>query len=300
MTKSVSPCGHALVLTSLLTAACGGPPVTPERQASPSEVNRDAGRTQSARWDLQSSGEGVALVHFAGDRTTAIRLFCPAGTDQLLVSVPEFRPIGSEERMSIASNDLAVALVADSRGDPARGGVTATGPVPDEIKAIAQGPVSASYGAQTSGPHPIVPDELARRFVVACHDHVSAAREAAARPNASTNPCLVQDGELLRMSPLKVVGTEPFWAARIEGRCVTYMTPDDQKGTRLWTRVGSGPTGPIFDGAFQGKPFVLALHLAAPPGCSDGMSDRRYDWAAALTVSGERRRGCGETITTGR
>ena len=117
---------------------------------------------------------------------------------------------------------------------------------------------------------------------------------AASKPTAATHPCNVQAGQLLKHA-MKAVGTEPFWGARVQGRCVTYSTPDDQAGTRIWTKVETGPMGPVFVGAYQGKPFVLRVQPAV--GCSDGMSDRKYDWEASLTVSGEERKGCAETIS---
>jgi uncharacterized membrane protein len=43
-------------------------------------------------------------------------------------------------------------------------------------------------------------------------------------------------------------------------------------------------------GAHAGKKFELRIRPA--PGCSDGMSDRRYPSAAELLVDGERRQGC--------
>jgi uncharacterized membrane protein len=101
----------------------------------------------------------------------------------------------------------------------------------------------------------------------------------------------MQGTERLRVTPLRAVGTEPFWAARIEGRCVTYSHPEDQAGTRVWTRYtpGSGGGG-TWTGALNGRPFVLAVRPDA--GCSDGMSDRRYPLAVNLTVGGEQRTGC--------
>ena len=97
------------------------------------------------------------------------------------------------------------------------------------------------------------------------------------------------------MTPLRAVGTEPFWGARIEGRCVTYSHPDDQAGTRVWTRYAPGPAGGgTWSGALGGRRFVLATRPA--PGCSDGMSDRRYPIAVELLVGGERRSGCAEPL----
>lgn len=102
--------------------------------------------------------------------------------------------------------------------------------------------------------------------------------------------CLMQDGEQLKITPVKAVGTEPFWGARIEGRCVTYSTPEDQAGTRIWARFNPGPDGGVWLGTFQGKPFKLITRLK--PDCSDGMSDRVYPQEVMLTVGGEDRRGC--------
>lgn len=114
------------------------------------------------------------------------------------------------------------------------------------------------------------------------------------RPNPAVSACLVQDGELLRMTPLKAVGTEPFWAARIEGRCVTYSHPEDPQGKRVWTRFTLGPDGGIWVGALGGSRFELRTRSAAD--CSDGMSDNRYPLAVTVTVDGEQRRGCAGPI----
>jgi uncharacterized membrane protein len=114
------------------------------------------------------------------------------------------------------------------------------------------------------------------------------------RPVKAANPCLLQDDKTLQVAPLRAVGTEPFWAARIEGRCVTYTTPEDQKGTRVWTRYASTPGGGTWSGALDGKKFELRIRSAA--GCSDGMSDKNYPLAAELTVRGEERRGCAQPI----
>jgi len=251
-----------------------------ENQASaPADVAAPA-------WDLASSGEGVALVLAAGDRTT-VRLFCPAGSGRILVNVPAFRPIGSEERLSFGSGGEVEALVADTRGDRQRGGVSGTGAVPDNLSALIAGPVSVNYGAQNSGPHPAPPPQLAQAFAGACAE---TSREASASP-LKISACVLQDGERLAVQPLRAIGTEPFWGARIEGRCVTYSHPEDQTGTRVWTRYKAGQgRGGTWTGALHGKPFVLTIRPQR--GCSDGMSDNRYPMAVRLTVGGEERRGC--------
>jgi uncharacterized membrane protein len=94
------------------------------------------------------------------------------------------------------------------------------------------------------------------------------------------------------VAPRRAVGTEPFWGARIEGRCVIYSHPDDPEGTRVWTRYSKGAKGESWSGALGGKPFELRIRPQA--GCSDGMSDRKYAFAAELKVAGEQRKGCAE------
>ena len=291
-----------IAATSALLAGCGGrdegaapaPDSGSSTASNAAEANAAAPLAEAppaadARWDLQSSGEGVALALLAGSERTEMRLFCPAGGKRLLVNVPGFRPVGSEERLSFGGGGDSVALVADTKGDRQRGGVSGVGDVPAELAALVGGPVSASYGAQRSGPHAAPPAALARDFVAACGE--GAAPPAPAK-SASAGPCRVQDGEAIEAAALRAVGTEPFWGARIDGRCVTYSHPEDQKGTRIWTRFAPAPGGGTWSGSLGGRRFELSIR--PQPGCSDGMSDRRYPLAAELVVAGEKRSGCAE------
>jgi len=259
--------------------------------AAPPAPSPAAQARSGAGWNLQATGDGAGLVLLSPSGLPAIRLFCPAGRSELLVNVPSFRPIGSEERLSFGGGGEAAALVADSKGDSQRGGVSAVGAVPRNLAAMISGQLSASYGAQTSGPHQPPPPNLAQRFAAACYRRLSVPpAPPPGEPPSAAGACMTQDGRQLRVAPLRAVGTEPFWAARIEGRCVTYSHPDDQRGTRVWTRYRAGPGGGTWSGALNGRPFELRARPA--PGCSDGMSDRRYPIAVDLLVGGERRRGC--------
>jgi uncharacterized membrane protein len=96
----------------------------------------------------------------------------------------------------------------------------------------------------------------------------------------------------LKSASVRALGTEPFWNARVEGRCVTYSNPEDQKGSRIWTRFAPAPGGGTWSGAMGGRPFELKIRPKR--GCSDGMSDKSYPLAAELLVGGERRQGCAE------
>lgn len=285
-------------IAALLVAACseGG---EPEPRTTSGTTSTAAAGGEGRRWDLQSSGEGVALALLDGDRTI-VRLFCPAGKHRLLVNLPGFRPVGSEERMSIGSGGEVAVLVADSRGDPQRGGVSATGPVPDNLAALIAGPVSVNYGAQDSGPHPAIPAQSARAFAAACAEAPPA--EPGPPPPAPGEPpppapagaCRMQDGKAIPPNLIRALGTEPFWAARIEGRCVTYSHPENQAGTRIWTTFTGTRENGVWTGFYENRRFVLRTR--PQPGCSDGMSDNRYPLAVSLTVAGEERTGCANPL----
>ena len=287
-----------IAVTALLVSACGSPkeahqedPAANDIALPPDPLEESPTPRPADSWALQASGEGSSLVLLWPSGGVKLRLSCPAGAKQLLVNVPGFRPIGSEERLSFGSGGDVTALVADPGGDRERGGVTATGAVPGNLAPILAGEVSASYGAQASGPHPAPPQELSRAFVGACSKGGPAASPAA---SAGTSACMLQEDKRLDVKPLRAVGTEPFWGARIEGRCVTYSHPEDQQGTRIWTRYTPAPGGGIWSGTLDHRKFELKTRAA--PGCSDGMSDRKYPVAVELLVGGEERKGCAEPL----
>lgn len=287
---------RSAIVAVFLLAGCGrnAEPIAPQAN-SPDDA-------QASQGDQQSSGEGAALVINDASGKMAVRLFCPAGAGTLLVNVPAFRPIGSEERLSFGQGGEAVALVADSSGDKARGGVTGEGPLPDNLVALLSGRLSASYGAQTSGPHPESAAALVNAFAGACSDGRSSEGNDSPAPadtgqgtppaTPAASPCLVQDGKAVPANAIRAIGTEPFWGARVEGRCVTYSHPDDQSGTRVWTKFSGTAANGSWTGSLNGRPFVMRTRPEA--GCSDGMSDNRYPIAVSLTVDGEQRSGCAQ------
>ena len=308
------------LLVVLLLAGCGGAPDPagndPQQDAgaTTSDTARDARRDETpvqprvdqAGWDLQSSGEGAALVLASAAGGTKLRLFCPTGTGRWLVNAPGFKPIGSEERFSFGHASSVTTLVADTAGDAARGGVTGQGPVPDDLPRLLSAPLQASYGAQVSGPHAAPSPELAAAFVQACRDGASpkggsiptaagtrppAGGQSAVQPpaRASVGACRLQDEAVIPENALRAVGTEPFWGARVEGRCVTYSHPEDQEGTRVWTRFSGTASAGTWTGALRGMPFVMRTRSQP---CSDGMSDTRYPIKVTLAVGGEQRSGC--------
>jgi uncharacterized membrane protein len=201
--------------------------------------------------------------------------------------------------MSFGSGGEAAVLVADSGGDAQRGGVSGTGPVPDNLDALVGGPVAVNYGSQNSGPHPAPPAQWVRAFATACSEAPPAVPappppDEAPANEPSAGACRMQDGKVLPPNLIRAIGTEPFWSARTEGRCVTYTTPEDQKGTRIWTQFTGFREQGVWTGFYANQRFVLRTQPQA--GCSDGMSDRRYPLAVSLTVAGEQRAGCAEPL----
>jgi uncharacterized membrane protein len=83
----------------------------------------------------------------------------------------------------------------------------------------------------------------------------------------------------------QLVGTEPFWGGRIQADGLTLSRagqPDvmaANTGVRVAGDVGAWGVG------------GLVFRLEPEP-CSDGMSDRRYDYRAEVTVNGQVLKGC--------
>ena len=102
----------------------------------------------------------------------------------------------------------------------------------------------------------------------------------------------MQGPDRLQVAAIRAVGTEPFWGALVEGRCVTYSTPENQQGVRIWTRYSEANGRRAWVGQLDGNRFEMRVRPEA--GCSDGMSDKRYPLAVELTVNGEQRIGCAE------
>ena len=91
-----------LVIAALTLAGCTPREAPDANTAAPDPAGSTADLLK-AGWDLQSTGECSALAFTAEAGIVAIRLVCAAGQNRLLVNVPAFTPIGSEERLSFGS-----------------------------------------------------------------------------------------------------------------------------------------------------------------------------------------------------
>lgn len=286
-----------LVIATLMLAACGeaaGPVPDGTASPDPAPVSPASPPPVAPHWTLRDDATSAALTLQDGRGAVTIALSCAVGAHELRVDVPAFTPIGSEDRLSIGSDGAVEALVARLGHEAEKNtGVTATGAVPQNLASLIAGPLAASYGAQSSGPHPAIPQAWQTAFVARCQK----VAKPAVKPStaAAVHPCRIQDGQVLQVQDMRAIGTEPFWGVRIEGRCLTYSHPDDLNGTRIWTRfIGTAEQG-NWSGALAGRAFELRTR--ADPACSDGMSDKVYPLAVELLVGGERRRGCAEPLS---
>jgi uncharacterized membrane protein len=124
------------------------------------------------------------------------------------------------------------------------------------------------------------------------HREVTEEPPPSAPPIVAAGGCRTQDGGELPRTRLRAVGTEPFWGAEVDGRCVNYTTPENQVGTRVWTHYDASANR--WEGALDTRSFKLTIKTHE--GCSDGMSDRSYPLVAIVEVGGEERRGCAEIL----
>lgn len=88
---------------------------------------------------------------------------------------------------------------------------------------------------------------------------------------------------------LNFTGTEPFWGGDIDGRTLTYKTPEDPDGQAIMVERFAERGGIAFSGLIDGAEFEM---MVTPLECSDGMSERTYPFTATLKIGEETRNGC--------
>lgn len=150
-------------LMGLTLAACEAPAPAPAAKAPPT--------VRAPHWAFAIGKNSVEMAWLT-DMETAdapLRMVCARG-EGFLVAAPAFRPIGSEERLSIGAGDDAFALVAVAAEGPRGSFVKATGPIEEPLlTALESGrPIAASYGAQTFGPVESPPEAMRRAFADTC------------------------------------------------------------------------------------------------------------------------------------
>ncbi len=96
---------------------------------------------------------------------------------------------------------------------------------------------------------------------------------------------------------ITLTGTEPFWGLEIdaaEGKehPARFSQPGDIDGRAFTLSRFAGNNGLGFSGELAGRKMQVAI---TPGDCSDGMSDRRYPFAATVAWGDETLLGCAHT-----
>ena len=114
-----------------------------------------------------------------------------------------------------------------------------------------------------------------------------AAASLAALPIACVMP--QQDSGPALPAKFTALGTEPFWAAKVDDGILLYQTPENQAGKRVAVTRRAVGARVEFSGTLDGA--SLALVIGAGP-CSDGMSDTVYFHSAELRIGRQVLNGC--------
>jgi len=143
------------LLGVLALAACGKPAEQP-KPAAPAPA--------AAPLPLDWLAENGALV-LRDHGAELLKIECSKAKG-LTIHGERFKPVGSEERMSVGAGDVVVTLVATPDG----AGMKGEGPAdPDFLRALGEGrKVAVNYGYQNMGAYDGPPREIAEPFTAAC------------------------------------------------------------------------------------------------------------------------------------
>ena len=117
----------------------------------------------------------------------------------------------------------------------------------------------------------------------------SGAAAPAARVSPSAAPASAAAVGLALPARFTALGTEPFWAAKVDGARLTYLTPENQVGQPV--AVARTSQGDLIELAATLAGKRLTLTVSAGP-CSDGMSDTVYPFAVRRRLGDDEQRGC--------
>lgn len=150
------------VSNEALTPEPSGPPMV---QQANTEQPTSTGKPR-LEWEEVESGSGLRLNN--PDGTVRMSLVC-AGS-KLVVNVPTFTPVGSEDRFMLALGQNPVTLVADPTRQRPGTGVTAEGPAPRNLGGLlSNGPtVGALYGTQKIQADALPSSKLANQLAGGC------------------------------------------------------------------------------------------------------------------------------------
>ncbi|MFN3536559.1 MAG: COG3650 family protein [Brevundimonas sp.] len=101
-------------------------------------------------------------------------------------------------------------------------------------------------------------------------------------------------GEVNLNEPLRVLGTEPFWAVNIDGDGLVYSGVDrpEERAPNGGPQM-AGTTATWSGQTDQGRALSITLIETL---CSDGMSDRTYPLTARVQIGEEALNGCAASV----
>ncbi len=150
------PAEQASAPEAQVTPDPSGPPLAQQAQSVQNSANGQPGV------EVGSVGGGLRIDN--PDGTLRMSIVCSGSPAKLMVKVPSFTPIGSEDRFALAIGQEPVTLVADPTRQSPDAGVSAEGPVPESFGAWLSraDQVGALYGTQKIGPHGLAKDAASR------------------------------------------------------------------------------------------------------------------------------------------
>ena len=173
MTNGIRCAAAALLV---LASACGGSPEQREgdgkvdvpQPSGPPVVQQIQKEERGPKWRSAEGSEGPVLI-LNDQGWMLMSIECLNDPARLVVSVPGFTPIGSEDRFSLGIGSEPVTLVVDPTRQPAAG-LVAEGAAPATLGALLTSAreISALYGTQQEGPHPAPSRELVSGFADRC------------------------------------------------------------------------------------------------------------------------------------
>jgi len=122
----------------------------------------------------------------------------------------------------------------------------------------------------------------------------SASSEKTDETAPATAPAPVVIGGIDLVQPLRVLGTEPFWAIDAAHETLVLTRPGVPDVTAPTSDPVVTGTTAVYSGTTNtGQTLVMTLIATE---CSDGMSDRVYPLTAKVELGEETLNGCGNTL----
>ncbi|MFK0300311.1 COG3650 family protein [Brevundimonas sp. NPDC090276] len=94
--------------------------------------------------------------------------------------------------------------------------------------------------------------------------------------------------------PLRVLGTEPFWAVEISPAGLTYSGVD--RPAQKAANPGPALQGTVATWTTETEAKTPLVVTLTATDCSDGMSDRTYPLTARVEIGGETLTGCAAAV----